>query len=112
MEAADAMISKERRCRLPKAKGRLRGCSSRTTRPLDSASRLLPARQWEEQQTRQKRRAEAGAADSAPPLVSLAAQLRREKVQKRSKAGAAGGLGASKAVNNPSLLSFDEDDEP
>eukprot|EP00964_Phaeocystis_antarctica_P116900 scaffold80755_cov61-Phaeocystis_antarctica.AAC.4 len=36
----------------------------------------------------------------------------KKKLQKRSKASAAGGVGASKAVRNPGLLSFDEDDEP
>ena len=60
--------------------------------------------------------ATAGAADGdgAAPAAEAGRHSfgAKKKLQKRSKASAAGGVGASKAVRNPGLLSFDEDDEP
>jgi hypothetical protein len=115
VESTDAMISKERKVEAAESR---KAAASKLFKPDDTAARFSDSAhsrhaEWEEQQKRQKRPSEAGAADSA----ALAAEAGRhsfgakKKLQKRSKASAAGGLGASKAVRNPGLLSFDEDDE-
>ena len=116
VEATDAMISKERKVQAAESR---KAAASKLFKPDDTASRFSESAysrhaEWEEEQKRQKRPAEAGAADGAPPSAESGRHSfgAKKKVQKRSKAGAAGGLGASKAVNNPGLLSFDEDDEP
>ena len=116
------MISKERKVEVAASR---KEAASKLFKPDDTASRFSDSAhsrhtEWEEQQKRQKRPAEAGATsgaadgDGAAPAAEAGRHSfgAKKKLQKRSKASAAGGVGASKAVRNPGLLSFDEDDEP
>ena len=118
VESTDAMISKEQK---KEAAASRTEAAARLFKPDDTASRFSDSahsrhKEWEEQQQRQKRPSEA--VDDAGSAVPAAEAGRhkisagaKKKLQKRSKVSA-GGVGADKAVRNPGLLSFDEDDEP
>ena len=116
VDSTDAMLSKERKV---EAAASRKEAASRLFKPDDTASRFSDSahsrhKEWEEQQQRQKRPSEAVAADSAAPAAEAGRHSfgAKKKLQKRSKAASAGGVGAAKAVHNPGLLSFGEDDEP